>query len=191
MSVFTHSHNRGSLLPVRLGLRPAAESETKLLELSAITRPTALARRYWTSFFAEGVSRVEGPARPTLRLQLERLLSPLRRRSNDRLLLGTVAAVACTIRRVIRTLDFRKALHARRVDLGDGVLERSSLDIFGEFAILDLPFKGNQLPLLERLREAGEVAPGVHAMPFGAGFVLALVVLPYPSEQRTLFLRRV
>jgi hypothetical protein len=64
------------------------------------------------------------------------------------------------------------------VDLGDGVLERLALDIFLDRPVLDLPLLADELPLQERLGEVGEIAPGIDAVPFGAGFVLALVVLP-------------
>jgi hypothetical protein len=64
------------------------------------------------------------------------------------------------------------------VDLGDGVLDLLALDGFLDRAILDLPLQADELALLERLGEVGEIAPGVDAVPFGAGFVLALLVLP-------------
>jgi len=64
------------------------------------------------------------------------------------------------------------------VDLGDGVLEQLTLDIFLDRPVLDLTLQADELPLLERLGEVGEIAPGVDAVPFGAGFVLAFVVLP-------------
>src|SRR5580698_2574588 len=83
-----------------------------------------------------------------------------------------------TICWIIRGFDFREPLHARCVDLGDGVLERNALDLLRDLAILDFPFKGNELPLLKRLGEAGEIAPGVYAMPLSAVFVIALFVLP-------------
>ena len=61
------------------------------------------------------------------------------------------------------------------MDLGDGVLERLALDIFLDRPVLDLPLQADELPLLERLGEVGEIAPGVDAVPFGAGFVFALI----------------
>ena len=64
------------------------------------------------------------------------------------------------------------------MNLGDGVLERLTLDIFLDRPVLDLPLQADKLPLLKHLGEVGEIAPGVHAVPFGARFVLALVVLP-------------
>jgi hypothetical protein len=36
------------------------------------------------------------------------------------------------------------------VDLGDAVLERNALDLLRDFAILDFPFKRDELPLLKR-----------------------------------------
>ena len=68
--------------------------------------------------------------------------------------------------------------HAGSVDLGDGVLERLSFDIFLDRPVLDLPLQADEMFLLERLGEVGEIAPGVNAVPFGAGFILALLVLP-------------
>ncbi len=64
------------------------------------------------------------------------------------------------------------------MDLGDPAIERDSLDVFLDLAILELAFKGDELPLLEGPGELREMAPGIDAMPFGAGFVFALVVLP-------------
>ena len=64
------------------------------------------------------------------------------------------------------------------MDLGDGVLERLALDIFLDRPVLDLPLQADELPLLKRLGEVGEIAPGVKSVPFGARFVLALVALP-------------
>jgi len=64
------------------------------------------------------------------------------------------------------------------VDLGDGVLERLALDIFLDRPVFDFSLQADELPLQERLGEVGEIAPSIDAVPFGAGFVLALVVLP-------------
>jgi hypothetical protein len=44
------------------------------------------------------------------------------------------------------------------------------IDIFRDLAILDFPVKGDELPLLKRLGEAGEIPPGLHAMPLSAVF---------------------
>jgi hypothetical protein len=79
---------------------------------------------------------------------------------------------------IVSGFDFREAPHAGSVDLGDGVLERLALDIFLDRPVLDLPLQADELALCERLGEVGEIAPGVDAVPFGAGFVLALFVLP-------------
>jgi len=57
------------------------------------------------------------------------------------------------------------------------VLERLALDIFLDRPVLDLPLQADELALLERLGEAGEIAPGLDAVPFGARFVFALVAL--------------
>ena len=64
------------------------------------------------------------------------------------------------------------------MDLSNGVLERIARDIFLDRPALDLPLQADELALQERLCETGEIAPGVDAVPFGAGFVLALIVLP-------------
>src|ERR1700730_16269204 len=86
--------------------------------------------------------------------------------------------VAGSIRGVISGLDLREPLHAGGVDLGDPVLEPSALDVILNLAITENAFQGDELPLLEGLGEFGEIAPGEDAMPFGAGFVFAFVVLP-------------
>jgi hypothetical protein len=83
-----------------------------------------------------------------------------------------------TVGGIVGGFDFREAPHARSVDLGDGVFEWLTLDIFLDRPVLDLPLQAEELPFQERLGEIGEIAPGVDAVPFGAGFVLALVVLP-------------
>ena len=64
------------------------------------------------------------------------------------------------------------------MNFGDGVLDLLALDSLFDRAILDLPFQADKLALQERLGEIGEIAPGVDAVPFCAGFVLALLVLP-------------
>jgi hypothetical protein len=73
--------------------------------------------------------------------------------------LGCAVVFARTVCRIVRGSDFREPLHADCVDLGDGVLERNALDLFRDLAILGFPFKGDELPLLKRLGEAGEIAP--------------------------------
>jgi hypothetical protein len=64
------------------------------------------------------------------------------------------------------------------MDLSDPVLEAIAFDVFLDFAIPEGSFQGDELPFLERSGELREMAPGKDAMPFGAGLVLALVVLP-------------
>ena len=58
------------------------------------------------------------------------------------------------------------------------MLEGDTLDVFFNFAIPECYFKGNELPLLEDPGEFREIAPGIDAVPLGAGLVVALVVLP-------------
>jgi len=60
---------------------------------------------------------------------------------------------------IVVGFDFREAPHAGSVDLGDGVLERLALGIFLDRPVLDLPLQADELPLLERLGEVGEIAP--------------------------------
>jgi len=64
------------------------------------------------------------------------------------------------------------------VDLGDGVLDLLALEGLFDLVILDLPLQADELALQERLGEGGEIAPGVDAVLFGAGYILALLVLP-------------
>ena len=64
------------------------------------------------------------------------------------------------------------------MNLGNPVLEGCALHFVLDLAILEGAFKRDELPLLEGFGELGEIAPGEDAVPFGAGFVLALVVLP-------------
>jgi hypothetical protein len=86
--------------------------------------------------------------------------------------------VVGSVRRIISGLDLREPLHAGGMDFGDPVLEPSALDVILNLAITQCAFKSDELPLLEGFGELGEIAPGEDAMPFGAGFVVALVVLP-------------
>ena len=58
------------------------------------------------------------------------------------------------------------------------MLEGSALDLILDLTITQDAFKGDELPFLEGLGELREIPPGVDAMPFGARFVVALVVLP-------------
>jgi hypothetical protein len=60
------------------------------------------------------------------------------------------------------------------VDLGDPVLEGGPFDLILYLAIPENALQGNELSLLESLGELREIPPGEDAMPFGAGFVLAL-----------------
>ena len=83
-----------------------------------------------------------------------------------------------TVRWIIRGFDLREPLHADGVDLSDPVLERSALNLIFDLAIPQGAFKGDELPLLESLGELREIPPGIDAVPFGAGFVVAFVVLP-------------
>jgi hypothetical protein len=53
-----------------------------------------------------------------------------------------------------------------------------SVDFVLYLAVAEHTFQGNELPLLERPGELGEIFPGIDPMPFGAVFVVALVVLP-------------
>ena len=58
------------------------------------------------------------------------------------------------------------------------VFERSALNLIFDLAKPQSAFKSDELPLLESLGELREIPPGIDAMPFGAGFVVAFVVLP-------------
>jgi hypothetical protein len=64
------------------------------------------------------------------------------------------------------------------MNFGDTVLEGSALDLVLDFAIPEGAFKGDELSLLESFGELRETSPGKDAMPLGAGFVIAFVVLP-------------
>src|SRR5882757_5424505 len=85
--------------------------------------------------------------------------------------------VVGSIRR-IGGFNFRKPLHADGVNLGDPVLEGSLFDLVLYLAISENAFQGDELPLLESLGELREIPPGKDAVPLGAGFVFAFVVLP-------------
>src|ERR1700735_3959510 len=86
--------------------------------------------------------------------------------------------VAGSVCRIISGFDLREPLHAGGMDFGDPVFERGALNLILDLAIPQGAFKGNELPLLEGLGELREIPPGVDAMPLGAGFVVAFVVLP-------------
>jgi hypothetical protein len=64
------------------------------------------------------------------------------------------------------------------VDLGDPVLEGCPVDLILDLAIAKDSFKSDELSLLEGFGELGEIPPRIDAMPFGARFVFAFVVLP-------------
>ena len=64
------------------------------------------------------------------------------------------------------------------MNFSDAVLEACAVDIIFDLAIPECSFEGDELPFLEGLGELREIAPGIDAVPFGAGFVFALVVLP-------------
>ena len=65
--------------------------------------------------------------------------------------------VAGSVRRIISGLNLREPLHARGVDLRDPVLERRALNLILNLAIPQGAFKGDELPLLERLGELREI----------------------------------
>jgi hypothetical protein len=54
----------------------------------------------------------------------------------------------------------------------------STFDLILYLAIPQNAFQGDELPFLERSGELRENPPGIDAMPFGAGLVVAFVVLP-------------
>jgi hypothetical protein len=64
------------------------------------------------------------------------------------------------------------------MDFGYAVFERGVLGLILDLAIPQSAFKSDELSFLERLGELREIPPGIDAMPFGAGFVVAFVVLP-------------
>ena len=78
---------------------------------------------------------------------------------------------------VISGLYFREPLQAGGVDLCDPVLEGCAFDLIS-LAIPENAFQGDELPLLESLGELREIPPGEDAVPLGARFVVAFVVLP-------------
>ena len=86
--------------------------------------------------------------------------------------------VAGSVCWIISGLDLGEPLHAGGMDFGYAVFERSALNVIFDLAIPQSAFKGDELPLLERLGELREIPPGIDAVPFGAGFVVAFVVLP-------------
>ena len=58
---------------------------------------------------------------------------------------------------IISGPDLRKALHADGVDLRDAVLERGAFNLILDLTIPQGAFKGDELPLLERLGEPREI----------------------------------
>src|SRR6204780_3998659 len=79
---------------------------------------------------------------------------------------------------IISGLDLGEPLHAGGMDFGYAMFERSALNLIFDLAIPQSAFKGDELSLLERFGELREIPPGIDAMPFGEGFVVAFVVLP-------------
>src|SRR5580692_1921064 len=86
--------------------------------------------------------------------------------------------VAGAVGRIIGGLDLREPLHADCVDLSDPVFEPSALHLIFDLAIPQGTFERDELSFLESPGKLREIAPGIDAMPFRAGFVLAFVVLP-------------
>jgi hypothetical protein len=58
------------------------------------------------------------------------------------------------------------------------MLEGSAVGLILDLSITQGAFKGDELSLLERLGELREIPSGIDAVPFGASFVVAFVVLP-------------
>src|SRR5277367_4724499 len=86
--------------------------------------------------------------------------------------------VAGSVCWIISGLDLGEPLHAGGMDFGYTVFERSALNLIFDLAIPQGAFKGDELPLLERLGELREIAPGKDTMPLGPCLVIAFVVLP-------------
>src|SRR5216683_1240914 len=74
--------------------------------------------------------------------------------------------VAGSVCWIISGLDLREPLHADGMDFRNAVFERCALNLILDLAIPQSAFKGNELPLLERLGELREIAPGKDTMPF-------------------------
>jgi hypothetical protein len=70
------------------------------------------------------------------------------------------------------------------MNLGNPVLEGCALHFVLDFAIPEGAFKRDELPLLESFGELRETSPGKDAMPLGAGFVIAFVVLDERCSRR-------
>src|ERR1700709_1419938 len=86
--------------------------------------------------------------------------------------------VAGSVCWIVCGFDLREPLHAGGMDLGDPVPDGRAVGIFLVLRIAQNSFKSDHLPLLESLGELREIGPGEDAMPFGAGLVVSLVVLP-------------
>ena len=86
--------------------------------------------------------------------------------------------VAGSVCWIISGLDLGEPLQAGGMDFGYTVFERGALNLIFDLAIPQSAFKGDELPLLESLGELREIPPGIDAVPFGAGLVVAFVVLP-------------
>src|SRR5258707_13838010 len=86
--------------------------------------------------------------------------------------------VAGSVCWIISGLDLGEPLHAGSMDFGYAVFERSALNLIFDLAIPDGALKRDELPLLESFGELRETSPSIDAMPLGAGFVIAFVVLP-------------
>jgi hypothetical protein len=132
---------------------------------------------------AAGLLARAGGAGP--QVKEERLSPPFRWGDNLRLPLDCVFVITRTVSGIVRGFNFREPLHACRVDLGDDVLERNAIGLFRDLAILNFSLKGDELPLLKRLGEVLEIAPGIDAMPLGAVFVITPFVLPALAGRQT------
>src|SRR5580704_13268605 len=86
--------------------------------------------------------------------------------------------VVSAVGRIVSGLDLREPLHAHGVDLRDPMFEPSALHLIFDLAIPQGPFDCHELSFLEIPGKLREIAPGIDAVPFGAGFVVAFVVLP-------------
>src|SRR5258708_38572178 len=82
------------------------------------------------------------------------------------------------LRGIVLAFDFREPLEFVGMDLSDAMLDGVSVDFFGVLTIANLAIDADELALLQSLRKARKIAPGVDPVPLGAAFVVALVVLP-------------
>ena len=80
----------------------------------------------------------------------ERLSPPFRWRDNLWLPLDCAFVITRTVCQIVRGFDFGEPLHARRVDLCEDAPKRNAISLLRNLAILDFPFKGDELPLLKR-----------------------------------------